>query len=142
MGEARQPFYKDKFCEAVTGYTDRVLRERISEGYVTPQDHAIDSIAGHDMPRSSGEVIADRLNVFMDTPFKIPLRDVPIDELYAAFKRFKEWEEYVHPRDNGFELHENYWGPAYRAIEDAYAVQDERGVKLAIMDLVDKIIHD
>ena len=78
----------------------------------------------------------------MSTTFAFPLLNLPIPKLYEAFSKFRAHEEFIHPRDKGYSLHEQYWGPAYSEIEEAYAKNDEQKFKQGLTQLIDKILHD
>lgn len=139
----REPevFYKDAFCKAVTGYTDSELRDMVSKGVVNPVDEKINLSVGRDMPRSQADETIDRFAVFMSMSLSIPLINKPIEELYTDFRKFRSWEEHVHPRQT-FTAHAAYWGPTYREIEEAHRNGDGEGIKQGIITLVDQILHD
>ncbi|HIG97154.1 MAG TPA: hypothetical protein HA230_02310 [Candidatus Aenigmarchaeota archaeon] len=130
-------FYKADFCRAVTGHTDSELRGIVSRDYIDP----VTKSRGFDMPRSGGDVFVDRFALFMGTTFQFPLVDLPRDQLYEIFQRFRTYEEEVHPRRE-FSNHDAFYAPLYRDIEAAYQTGDVEELKGAISALVDGIVHD
>lgn len=134
-------FFKDKFCKAVTGYTDKELRDMVTRRYVDPADNVLETSIGHDMPRDGADQVADKYMIFMGAQYQLSLLDLPVESLYESFAKFRRWEEYVHPRPRFYD-HEKYWGPTYRRIEEAFQARDEQAVKDGIVDLVDQILHD
>lgn len=135
-----ETFSKSDFCKAVTGYTDSELRQLVTESYVNPLDQRLAEI-GRDEPRTVNDEFGERFSIFMHATFRIPLRDMPSEELYQAFRKHRAFEEYIHPREQ-FPLHKKYWGPIYQRLEDAHQAEDEQELKEGIQDLVDKILHD
>lgn len=137
---APETFSKGDFCKAVTGYTNRELDRLVTARYVDPLAETLGKI-GRDEPRTRNDAFGERFSIFMHATFRIPLREVPLEELYQAFRKHQAFEEYVHPREQ-FPLHEEYWGPAYQQIEEAHQAGDEEELKEGIQELVDKILHD
>lgn len=135
-----ETFSKDDFCKAVTGYTNHELDRMVTTSYVDPVAETIGKI-GRDEPRTVNDEFVEKFLIFMHAAFRIPLRDVPSEELYQAFRKHRAFEEYVHPR-NHFPLHEKYWGPTYRRVEEAHQTGNEENLKMGIQELVDKILHD
>ena len=131
-----QVFYKEHLCKTLTGHTDKELRDVISKKYVQPLAYA-----GDEYPRNDSEKLLDGLGLFMSTKFSIPLLDTSSEKIYEAFRKFKTWEEYVHPRDQ-FPHHETYWGPTYREIANTYHKNDIPRFKAEIARLIDQILHD
>ena len=129
-------FYKDHLCRFVTGLSVGELLDKISEEIIDPIDSAIRSEC-----RPDGEVFVDRMGLFMGSRFEFPTNDISETDLYAAFSKFRAWEEHVHPRDR-CEAHGNYWGRTYVKIETAYATKDMDTFREGIVDLIDQIIHD
>ncbi len=130
-------FYKGDFCRTVCGHTDDELRTIIRDGYVEP----LAQQRGFDEPRSDSDKLVDNYMTFMAASFQFPLLDISIEDLYEAFRKFREYEEHIHPRSQ-FSGHEECWGPIYRKIEEAFQSKDYHNFKQGIIDLVDMIIHD
>ena len=136
------PFYKDAFCRAVTGHTCSELFQMLSDRCITPIDRKENLKIGRDMPRSDGEKLVDRYEIFMSSSFGVPLVEQSVEKLFEDFERFVAWERHIHPRDQGYSSHKDYWEPTYDKIERAYFEGNEDKIKRSIMELVDKILHD
>lgn len=135
-----ETFSKSDFCKAVTGHTNHELDRLVTTSYVDPVAETLGKM-GRDEPRTTNDEFAERFSIFMHATFRIPLKDIPPEELYRAFRKHRAFEEYVHPRDQ-FPLHENYFGPTYRRIEDAHQAGNDAELKMGIQELIDKILHD
>lgn len=131
-----EPFGKSDFCKAVTGFNEIELIQIISESNIRSSRRV-----GRDEPRNKTDEIVDSVVTFMSSSYRLPLKPLSMNELYFQFRRFRDFEEHVHPRDK-FANHAAYWNPVYDEIETAYSRNDEDGLKNGIMELVDKIIHD
>ena len=117
-------FYKTHFCKAITGATDKELINLCIK---------VLDFTGND--------ITEKMEVFGKSKFNFNIKDLPINNIYEFFTKFRNWEEYIHPREQ-FPAHGQYWGLSYTQVELAYARKDEEKFKQAICDLIDKIIHD
>ncbi len=64
-------------------------------------------------------------------------------DLYeATVKRKRHHEQCDLPTDRYCDGIWKYYGPFYSAVENAYLREDEAGVKSAVSDLIDAMLHD
>lgn len=136
-----ETFYKDDLCLAVTGFTQSELFAMIDGDFIIPTDTNLQFGFGRDVPRDKSDKLVDRFELFMNTRIMIPLRQIPVSKLYEMAERFRRYEQYVHPQENSGNQRE-YYDPSYEKIKKAYREGDEVGIKVAILDLIDKILHD
>jgi len=137
--ETKKPevFYHSEFCKAVCGYTDSELRDILNKNIIKPHMNSI----GLDMPRTSADKVVDSWITFMSIDFRLPLLNMPMKKIYEAFRKFKLYEEYIHPRKH-FVSHKKVYDTIYEKIELAYMERDVNSFKEGTQELVDIILHD
>lgn len=133
-----ETFYKDELCLAVSGLTQHELLAISDKNFVTPIDKSLSF--GRDAPRNESDELVDKHWIFMHTRIMIPLLKIPVSKLYEAVERFRKFEQYVHPQKDSSQR--AYFDPSYEKIEEAHREGDEVGTRAAILDLIDKILHD
>ncbi len=131
-------FYKDRFCKAVTGRTDSEWRDVIRGDYTEPTTLAR---MQPNTPITVEERFVQNFETFMSATFTVPILDLPIKDLYDMFERFRNYERNMHPRDE-FTMYVGTYDRRYGAVEQAYKLDDTKGFRKALQELVDLIIHD
>lgn len=138
MTTAQEPFYKDRFCKAVTGLTDDEWRDVVRTGHIDPTTLAR---MQENVPVSPDEHFVQRFETFMSSFVITPILDLPREELYEAFERFRDYERSVHPRAD-FPTYVPTYDRRYQLVEETYRSNDMESFKVALQTLVDFIIHD
>lgn len=133
-------FYKDEFCQALTGLTVFEIHCQMAE--VAKSIENKPSSIKRDEPRTEAEIFVDRFEISMSTLYVDfdQIDSKPIEELYEIFQKFRKFETYTH-RNSGPGYRE-FYDPVYQMIEDSYQEGNYEEFTTTILVLLNNIIHD
>ncbi len=136
----------DEYLHLVLGMSEREIRDKISRNYIKPAFRGV----GYDMPPEPSDIVLRNWDLFRATKFTdLPIRpELSAKELYDATMRRKYHHEMCAPPTNiHWDAEWSYYGPFYRAVEDAffkhkYEGRNHEEVRKAVSGFIDAMLHD
>ena len=136
----------DEYLHLVLRMGEREIHDRITQNYIEPAFRGV----GYDMPPEPSDIFLRNFDLFMASRFvDLPINpSLSAEELYdATMRRRYHHEECCPPTSVHNDGIWEYYGPFYRAVEDAYFLHkykngDAGEVRSAVSNLIDAKIHD